>query len=272
MANLYFAEELPPGSLVPGEVVAVAGEEARHAVRVSRLRVGERTMVGDGRGTRAVGTVEEAARDRFTVRVEEVLSEPEPSPRLVLVQALAKGDRDERAVEQATEFGVDAIQPWQAERSVSRWDGPGGSEKEAKGVAKWRRIAREAAKQSLRARIPEVRDPVTLDGLRGLAASGDVRVVVLHPRGTGPLSDWARLRLEPGSAGDGADGAGRSADDGAAPDVYLVVGPEGGLSDREVDALQEAGAQVLLLGGTVLRTSSAGPAALAVLNVALGRW
>ncbi|WP_449277454.1 16S rRNA (uracil(1498)-N(3))-methyltransferase [Leucobacter sp. GX24907] len=257
MANLYFAEGLSSQEFTPGARIEVTGEEARHAVRVSRLRVGERILVGNGRGVQGLGTVEAAERDHFAVRLEEVSDVAAPTSRLVLVQALAKGDRDERAVEQATEFGADAILPWQADRSVSRWDGAGGSEKAAKGIAKWQRIAREAAKQSMRARIPGIGPVTTLRDLCDLAAAGEAHVVVLHPRGSGPLTGWAREAL--------------SRNDSPL-DVYLVVGPEGGFSDREIDALEDAGAQIVLLGDTVLRTSSAGPAALAVLNVELGRW
>lgn len=252
MANLYYREDLGEAAFVVGSVVEVVGEEARHALRVSRLRVGERILVGNGTGSVGGGEVVAADRDRFSVRLDEVRADPDPSRSIVLVQALAKGDRDERAVEQATEFGVDRIVPWQAERSVSRWDGAGGAEKAAKGVAKWRRIAREASKQSLRARIPAVAEPVTLVGLCELAQA-DTAVLVLHPEGGEALSAYApRLPAD--------------------IDVHLVVGPEGGLSDRELEQLAESGAEVLRLGDTVLRTSSAGPAALAVLNVALGRW
>ena len=257
MANLYYCEALGADALRPGEIVEVGGEEARHAVRVARLRAGERTMIGDGRGVLAAGEVVRAERDRFAVRIESVESAGEPEPRLVLVQALAKGDRDERAVEQATEFGVDAIAPWQAARSVSRWVGAGGAggEKAAKGVAKWARGARGAAKQSMRARVPEVLDPRRIGELCEFAARDDTEVLVLHPRGERGLADWA------------AGGAGS-----AVREIQLVVGPEGGFADAELDALEAAGARVLVLGRTVLRTSSAGPAALAVLNVALGRW
>lgn len=248
MANLYFDETI--GQVAQGDLLTVSGDEARHAVRVSRLRVGEETTVGNGRGTLVRGVVEEVDRDRFALRALAIAESPEPEERLVLVQALAKGDRDERAVEQATEFGVDAIVPWQAARSVSRWDG----ERAVKGIAKWAKIAREASKQSMRARIPDVHEPVTLAGLLELARTGTADVVALHPRGSERLSSW---RPEPGS--------GR--------DVYLVVGPEGGFDDRELDAIEaQEGASILVLGDTVLRTSSAGPAALAVLNTGLGRW
>lgn len=248
MANLYFDESLGDGEFVVNALITITGEEARHAVRVSRLRIGEQTLVGNGRGALGQGVVEAVDRDRFTARIESTRHVPQSTPRIVLAQALAKGDRDERAAEQATEFGVDAIMPWQAERSVSRWDG---DEKAAKGLAKWQRIAREASKQSMRGRIPEVLAVNQLEGLCALAGQADM--LVLHPRGESRLSEW-RPR----------------ADDGR--DVVLVVGPEGGFSDAELDTLESAGATTLVLGETVLRTSSAGPAALATLNVTLGRW
>lgn len=256
MANLYFNEALRPDEFRAGETVEVTGDEARHAVRVSRLRLGERILVGNGAGALGEGTVEETAKDRFVVRLDEVRSDPEPAQRFVLVQALAKGDRDERAVEQATEFGVDAIVPWEAERSVSRW-GASGGEKAAKGVEKWRRISREAAKQSLRARIPEVRGVASTADLCELARRDDIELVVLHPGGGETLSDWAGRRRDTG---------------GWPAETCLVIGPEGGLSGAELEALASASASVCVLGDNVLRTSSAGPAALAVLNTAFGRW
>lgn len=266
MANLYFEEGLA-GMLREDALVEVAGEEAHHAVRVSRLRIGERIAVGDGAGAVGEGVVEQVAKDRFSVRIDALRTVPPPEQRLVLVQALAKGDRDERAVEQATEFGVDAILPWQAERSVSRWSG---AEKIERGVQKWRRIAREASKQSLRARIPEVRDPATLAELCEVAARHDAELLVLHPRATAALSAWARSALTGQMPQDGERG--EAAKHARPSEILLVIGPEGGLSDEELDVLDAAGARILSLGDTVLRTSSAGPAALAVLNVALARW
>jgi 16S rRNA (uracil1498-N3)-methyltransferase len=256
MAHLYFADEGGMAGFAPGGLIEVCGEEARHAVTVSRLRVGEQILVGDGRGAIATGLVEFADKKRFTVRVDSVSRDTAPQQRLVLVQALAKGDRAERAVEQATEFGVDAIVPWESSRTVSRWASTGGdgAEKVARGVAKWQRIAREASKQALRAWVPEVSQPLTTAQLCELAM-GDSQVLVLHPRGEHTLSSWAMAR----PATDPRD-------------RYLVVGPEGGLSDVEIARLTAAGASILRLGSTVLRTSSAGPAGIAVLNVALRRW
>lgn len=255
MAHLYYCEDLGVSDLSRGALVEVIGEEARHAVRVSRLRVGEHTIVGNGNGILARGEVVRTERESFAVRIIEVREEAAPEQQLVLVQALAKGDRAERAIEQATEFGVDAIVPWQAARSVSRWDGAGGTAKSAKGAARWARIAREAAKQSLRAYLPELRDLASMQALCTLAAQADREMVVLHPRASATLSAWARHALDPNTH-----------------EVLVVVGPEGGFTDAELAQLRAAGAHELQLGRHVLRTSSAGPAALAVLNLALGRW
>lgn len=165
----------------------------------------------------------------------------------MLVQALAKGDRDELAVQAATELGVDAIVPWRAARSVSRWD----AAKAEKGRTRWATIAREAAKQAHRAWLPEVEPVETTSGLTARAAAS--RMLVLEPT--------AELALT-GVELDAADTL----------DVVLVVGPEGGIDPSELAALRAAGAQEVRLGDTVLRTSTAGPAAIAVVSAALGRW
>ncbi len=254
MANLYYCDGLDEHAFELGATVTIAGDEARHAVRVARLRVGERTLIGNGQGVLGRGSVVAVDRERFSVLLDEVVFSEASELELVLVQALAKGDRDERAVEQATEFGVDRILPWQAMRSVSRWDGASSADKRAKGMLKWARIAREAAKQSLRARVPSVGEPVSLSALCEAATTDGTDLLVLHPRGGSRLSEWADQNARRSST------------------LMLVVGPEGGFDDSEIDALEAAGAHVLVLGETVLRTSSAGPAALAVLNAALGRW
>lgn len=266
MANLYYADDQRGDTWAAGERIAVTGDEAHHAVRVSRLRVGERILVGDGVGTIAEGIATSAERDRFEVEIESVTHADAGSVRIALAQALAKGDRDDRAVEQTTEFGVDAIIPWEADRSVSRWSGRGGGgEKAAKGREKWARIAREAAKQSIRPSVPEVRELSDIAGLAALAARADTRVLALHPRGERALSDWARGLASALDAGSGTS-------ETSVAEIVVVIGPEGGFADKELDQLEAAGAEILVLGSTVLRTSSAGPAAIAVLNAALGRW
>ena len=245
MANLYLVEEL--ADAVAGADVVLDGAEAKHVVSVSRTRVGERLTVGNGRGLLAEGVVSAADPTRVVVRVDAVRRLERPAVRLVLVQALAKGDRDELAVQAAVELGVDAVVPWQASRSVSRWQG----DKVAKGVRRWRTIVREATKQSVRAWLPEVSEPVTTAQLARLAA--DTRMLVLEPGAPEPLTG---IRIDPLDAGD----------------IVVIIGPEGGIAPEESERLSAAGARPVRLGDWVLRTSSAGPAALAVLNTALGRW
>lgn len=229
----------------PGESVVLTGAEAHHAAVVRRVRVGEEVTVGDGQGAWLTGTVESAQPREVVVTVVARADVPQPEPRLVLVQALAKGDRDELAVQAATELGVDEIVPWQASRSVSRWD----AAKAVKGRARWSAIVREAAKQAHRAWVPEVAEVVTTKQLAQRAAAS--AVLLLEPTAEVPLSAVALPRD---------------------CDVVLVVGPEGGIAPEELSALADAGATAVRLGDTVLRTSTAGPAALAVASVRLARW
>ena len=244
MSSLYLDEPLDLSAVAPGDAVALGGDEARHAVTVARVRVGERVSLGDGRGRVVTGPVTAAEGRRLELRVDSVRDEPEPAPRLTLVQALAKGDRDELAVQAATELGIDRVVPWAASRSVSRWDGP----KAEKGRARWASIVREAVKQSIRARIPQV-EPLASTRELPARLEGE-RMLLLVPGAETPLS-----AIRP----DGRD-------------LALVVGPEGGMDPAEIERLREAGAEPVRLGEAVLRTSTAGPAAIAVLSVALGRW
>ena len=244
MALHFVADEA--ASARPGDVVTLTGAEAHHASAVRRVRVDEAVTLGDGRGVWLSGVVTDATPKHVDVRITERDERPAPSPRFVLVQALAKGDRDELAVQAATELGVDAIVPWQAARSVSRWDA-----KVEKGLARWRTIVREAAKQAHRPWIPEVEGVARTSDLVTLA--GSALVLVLEPSASTRLTEVAA------EASDGRD-------------VVLIVGPEGGIAPEELSALQDAGARLVRLGDTVLRTSTAGAAALSVLSAAHGRW
>lgn len=246
MANFYLAPELRAHECRSGSVVSVTGQEARHAVTVSRIRAGERLLIGNGAGLVLSGTVVTAEPGEFTLLVETATDTPAATPRIRLVQALAKGDRDEMAVQAATELGIDGVIPWAAARSVSRWEGP----KVRRGRDRWTSIVREASKQSIRAWLPEVAELCTTKQLAVLAAT--THMLLLEPTATSRLTE-----VRP------------PADD---TDIVLVVGPEGGISPGELSLLQEAGATQVRLGDTVLRTSTAGPAALAILNATLGRW
>jgi 16S rRNA (uracil1498-N3)-methyltransferase len=250
-----------PGTLdqqVRGSSFVLDGPEARHAVTVKRLAVGETVDIADGAGKRLTGSVTAVAPGELTVECAQLTVEPRPDIRLVLVQALAKGDRDELAAETATELGVDAVVPWQAERSIVRWK----AERAAKAHAKWVSVVAAAAKQARRAWIPEVRPAVDGAGLQAAVAAADL-AVILHEDAVRPL----RQVLESWRATVEAD-----ADAEAAREVLLIVGPEGGISPREVTRLCDAGAVTALLGHHVLRSSTAGPAATVLASDILGRW
>ncbi|MDF2993396.1 MAG: rRNA ((1498)-N(3))-methyltransferase [Microbacterium sp.] len=236
-------------SAQPGDAISLTGAEAHHAAAVRRVRVDEAVTLGDGHGVWLDGVVIAATPKQVDVRVTGRVDVAAAVPRFVLVQALAKGDRDELAVQAATELGVDAIVPWQAARSVSRWDGA--DAKAEKGLTRWRTIVREAAKQAHRAWIPEVDGVARTADLVRLAATATV--LVLEPSASDRLTSVAA------ETSDGRD-------------VVLVVGPEGGIAPEELDALTEAGARLVRLGDTVLRTSTAGAAAISVLSAAHGRW
>ncbi|MFI6885547.1 16S rRNA (uracil(1498)-N(3))-methyltransferase [Streptosporangium canum] len=222
------------------------GPEGRHAAAVRRLRAGERLDLTDGAGAVAECVVREAGRDSLRVEVLRRYEAPAPQPRLVVVQGLPKGDRGELAVEMMTEAGVDVIVPWAAARCVTQWKG----ERAAKSLNRWRSTAREAGKQSRRFHLPEVTEPATTAGVVALLSAAALGVV-LHEEAASPLST-----LELPGAGD----------------IVVVVGPEGGVADAEIGAFREAGAVPALLGPTVLRTSTAGVAAAAVLQTRTGRW
>lgn len=252
---LATAETVEPAEILasagPGGRLVFTGPEARHAVTVRRIGTGERVDISDGEGLRLLCTVT-AARGKECLELEvlERVEEPAPAVRLVLVQALAKGGRDEQAVETATEVGVDRIIPWQAERSIAQWKGP----KVEKGRQRWQATATEAAKQARRAWVPVVEEPL---GTKALAAwvverteAGGV-VALLHEEAHEPLRSVTLP--ESGSAA-------------------VIVGPEGGIGKAETQQLVEAGAQLVRLGPHVMRTASAGPVALAILAERSGLW
>lgn len=231
---------------VEGALVELAGDEAHHAVAVRRLRVGERLELTDGVGTAVTGRVEATGKRTLTVRVEDVRRDPAPDPEVVVVQAIPKGDRGERAVELLTEIGASRIVPWAAVRSVAVWKG----ERAARALARWRATAREAGKQARRTWAAEVEPMVTTEEVARLVGQADL-AVVLHEAADRPL---AALEVP---------GHGR---------IVVVVGPEGGLSDDEVDTFTAAGAVAVRLGSEVLRTSTAGLAAVAALLSRTSRW
>lgn len=211
-----------------------------------RIRAGERVDLTDGSGGLAECTVRTVRTDGLELHVGQRRYEPRPAPRLVVVQALAKGDRSELAVELMTELGVDEIVPWAAQRSIATWRG----DRAVTALHRWRATARAATKQSHRTWLPvvtQLSDTAAVIQRIGAAAAG----VVLYEAATAALG---------------------TAELPAAGDLVMVVGPEGGIAPEELAAFTGAGALACRLGPSVVRTSTAGAAAIAAISPRLGRW
>jgi 16S rRNA (uracil1498-N3)-methyltransferase len=240
-APMFLVEALPAA----GEYT-LDGPEGHHAATVARMRPGEALLLCDGRGGTATASVSAVGRGSLSVLVSSVEYAPQPDPRVVVVQGIAKGERGELAVQAMTEVGVDEIVPWSAARSVAQWR----DERGERSRQRWVDTAREAAKQARRQWLPDV---------AALASTADVAVrlaaadtaLVLHEEATTPLST---VEL----AGKGS--------------IVVVVGPEGGIAPDELARFDASGAVPVRLGASVLRTSTAGVAALSVLATRLGRW
>jgi 16S rRNA (uracil1498-N3)-methyltransferase len=245
---LFFSESLAANPLPAiGDRVRLDGDDGRHAAAVRRIRRGEMILVGDGRGHGVRGTVREVGRDSLTLEVTEQLSEPEPRRRIIAVQALAKGDRSELAVELLTETGVAEIIPWSAARSVVRWSG----ERGARSLARWRSTAREAGKQSRRLRVAQVSEPMSTAEVIHRMATVDATLVL-------------------------QEGTRRSLCDLELPDravLAIIIGPEGGIAPDELDVFTAAGGLPVSISDGVLRTSTAGAVAVALLRAGeAGQW
>lgn len=230
---------------VVGTRVELGGSEGKHAASVRRMRAGEAIQLTDGAGLRVRGSVAEVLPKSLIVEVFDVTHDALPADQIFLIQALAKGDRDELAIQAATELGAVAVIPWQAERSISRWD----AAKAAKGQVRWQLICDEAAKQSLRTHFPVVAMPLNTAEVAQISEDFDV-MVILDPTASKGLAKLERLTGK----------------------VALVVGPEGGISDEELALFEQAGAIRAHLGESILRTSTAGVAAIAAIQAITGRY
>jgi 16S rRNA (uracil1498-N3)-methyltransferase len=249
MAHFYLLDELAATAV--GERITLSGSEGHHAAAVSRVRVGESLQIGNGRGLMLVATAVVVEKASVVLDVTAMRVVAASTPRITLVQALAKNDRDERAIEACTELGIDAIIPWAADRSISKWEGP----KVAKSRSRWLAIVREATKQSIRPFVPEILNyEKTSAALKTLTGQ---LIIVLDPTGDVALSDVVLHDPE--------------APAGAVRDIALVVGPEGGITESELALFRAHGAVIATLGSNILRTSTAGPAALAIVGSRLRR-
>jgi 16S rRNA (uracil1498-N3)-methyltransferase len=245
-ATLFYADEVP----AVGGIAVVDGDEGFHAATVRRIRPGEALVISDGAGVLADCVVESAGNRRLTAKVTARRFADRPAVPVTIAQAIPKSERAELAVELATEAGADGFVAWQAERCVARWD----ADRADKGLRRWRAVARSAARQSRRAWIPAVGGPLTSSQLSRLVreqVGAGVLVLALHESADVALTDTPVAQ---------------------APSVLLIVGPEGGISDGELDELVAAGALAVRLGPTVLRTSTAAAVALGALGVLTARW
>ncbi|MFE0589063.1 16S rRNA (uracil(1498)-N(3))-methyltransferase [Micromonospora echinospora] len=242
-APLFLVESLPVA-----DTLTLDGPEGHHAATVQRLRVGEELLLADGRGGTAAAVVTAVGRGTLDLTVTSRGYVDAAVPRVVVVQGIAKGDRGELAVQAMTEVGVDEIVPWAASRSVTQWRG----ERGVRAREKWVATAREAAKQARRAWLPVVAGaPDESTSTVAARISGAAAAFVLHEEAQDRLTT---VELPP------------------AGEIVLVVGPEGGIAPAELDAFRAAGGRPVRLGPAVLRTSTAGVAALSVLATRLTRW
>ncbi|MCZ9308203.1 16S rRNA (uracil(1498)-N(3))-methyltransferase [Corynebacterium uberis] len=251
----------PPPLPALGEQAELSGPEARHAVTVKRVRAGEHIELIDAAGTRArVRVTATEGKDRLFGVVEHRTVEEPPTPTVTVIQALPKAERSELAVDLACQGGADEIIPWQAHRCVAKWSGP----KQDKGRAKWQAAAVAAAKQARRARVPHIGEVLDTAGVARLlrdagvgadaAGSPTTVALLLHEDPQVATRRFAQVDLS------------------AARQIFLLVGPEGGIGAQEAAELVAAGAQCVRLGPEVLRTATAAMVALAAIGVTTGRW
>ena len=235
MFTLFFVDDLPT---TVGAHYEFANEDANHAIRVLRMQPGSEFMLSDGNGAWSQVKAVEVSKKSMQVQVIDSGFQEALATTITVVQALPKGDRSKEAIELLTEAGVDRIVPWAATRSIG------------KGAYKFAITAREASKQSRRFRIPQVIGVASTSIVVDEIAKADL-AIVFHESATQKVSELVHL---------------------GAQKVLVIIGPEGGLTDEEVDLFAASGAKVALMGRPVLRSAHAGLAALAAVNTALSVW
>lgn len=238
MLTLFFVENLPT---TVGEKYEFANEDANHAIRVLRMKSGDYFNLSDGKGKWSHVEVLEVHKKHMTVIVLESGAEAPLATTFTVIQAIPKGDRVKEAIELCTEGGADRIVMWSAARSIGKSDDK---------IEKLQLTAREASKQSRRFRIPTVVGVATTANITDEIAQVDL-AIVFHESAMMKLSQV----IIPG-----------------AKKVAIIIGPEGGLTDDEIDSFAAAGAKVALMGRPILRSAHAGLAALSAVNTALSVW
>ena len=240
MLTLFLIEKLGDSS-----IIEIDGDEAHHAIKVLRIEIGEEILISDGAGNWAQASVENIERKSFTAKIIERGYQEAKTPRLVVVQGIPKSDRIKEAIEILVESGVDLIIPWQADRSISKW--------QKDSLSKWESAAFAATKQSRRFRTPEIIEELSLSQLLEIESENSA-VLVMHESASNKLSEVVTSKFADFS------------------EIIIVIGPEGGLTESELALLQGAGAHIVGLGPEVFRSAHAGGAALSAVSALIGRW
>jgi len=236
--TLFFTDQINDGS-----TQTLDNGDAHHAIKVLRLKLGEVIKISDGVKKWVSGSIIEISKKEMTISISERGDFEEKKPELVLVQAVTKSERNKEMLELAIEAGVDRIIPWQAERSISKW--------QSDSAQKWEIGIKEACKQARQVRLPKLMPMLTTAGVVQLL-SKDARIIVFHESAS---EKFAQLQLPESLAS-----------------IYLVIGPEGGISQSELSIFENSGGKVVRLGETVLRSAHAGFAAISAVQTKLGRW
>lgn len=238
MLSLFFVDKLSGG-----QTQTLESDEAHHAIKVMRLKTGEEIKISDGEGNWVSGPISEVGKKNLKINVTANGIETSKKPELVLVQALTKSDRNKEMLELVTVAGVDRIIPWQAERSISKW--------QSNSYDKWTSSIKEAGKQSRRVNLPKLEKMMSVREITEQISKSDC-VLVFHESAN---EKFSALDISQNASS-----------------VYLVIGPEGGITDTELEIFKSKGGNLVRLGEPVLRSAHAGFAALASIQTKLGRW
>jgi 16S rRNA (uracil1498-N3)-methyltransferase len=238
MLSLFFVDQIGSGS-----TQELSGDEGHHAVKVMRLQIGEQIKIADNLGNWVSGAITEVGKKSLKINVSERGNAEHLKPELILVQAVTKSDRTKEMLELLTVAGADQIIPWQAQRCISKW--------KSDSTDKWLTTIKESAKQSRRVKLPVLSDAVTTNQLVKLFQAED-QIIVLHESAQLNLSQFNFVEYT--------------------KRIFIVIGPEGGISEEEIAQLTSAKAVVVRMGENVLRSAHAGFAALSGIQTLIGRW
>jgi 16S rRNA (uracil1498-N3)-methyltransferase len=238
MLSLFFVDQISSGS-----TQELSGDEGHHAVKVMRLQIGEQIKIADNLGNWVSGAITEVGKKSLKINVSERGNAEHVKPELILVQAVTKSDRTKEMLELLTVAGADQIIPWQAQRCISKW--------KSDSTDKWLTTIKESAKQARRVKLPVLSDAVTTNQLVKLFQAED-QIIVLHESAQLNLSQFKFVE--------------------STQRIFIVIGPEGGISEDEISQLTSAKAVVVRMGENVLRSAHAGFAALSGIQTLIGRW